>query len=131
MLWYAYDWLLHQGWEPEQITIAGDSAGGGLTLATLLALRDLGKPLPVGAIFISPSTDSTGSGESDHSSEGSGCHVNLESYQESALDYARNEPLTHPWISPLFADFKGLPDSLILVGGQEILLDDLIDWKPA
>jgi len=47
-----------------------------------------------------------------------------ENLQDSALDYAGNEPLSHPWISPLFADFHGLPDSLILVGGREILMDD-------
>lgn len=120
----AYDWLLQQGWDPEQILIAGDSAGGGLTLATLLALRDLGKPLPVGTILISPWTDLTGSGESIELLKELDVMLSWENLNESALDYAGGEPLSHPWISPLFADFHGLPDSLILVGGQEILLDD-------
>lgn len=120
----AYDWLLHQGWDPSQILFAGDSAGGGLTLATLLALRDLGKPLPVGTILISPWTDLTGSGESIERLKDLDVMLSWENLRESALDYAGEEPLTHPWISPLFADFKGLPDSLILVGGREILMDD-------
>ena len=120
----AFDWLLHQGWDPEQILFAGDSAGGGLTLATLLALRDMGKPLPVGAIFISPWTDLTGSGESITLLKDLDVMLSWENLQESALDYAGKEPLSHPWISPLFGDFKGLPDSLILVGGREILMDD-------
>ncbi len=120
----AYDWLLDQGWDPSQILFAGDSAGGGLTLATLLALRDLGKPLPVGTILISPWTDLTGSGESIERLKDLDVMLSWENLRESALDYAGKEPLYHPWISPLFADFKGLPDSLILVGGREILMDD-------
>jgi len=120
----AYDWLIHQGWDPEKIIFAGDSAGGGLTLATLLALRDMGKPLPVGTILMSPWTDLTGSGESITRLKDLDVMLTWENLQDSALDYAGNEPLSHPWISPLFADFHGLPDSLILVGGREILMDD-------
>jgi acetyl esterase/lipase len=120
----AYDWLLHQGWDSQKIIIAGDSAGGGLTLATLLALRDMGKPLPVGAILMSPWTDLTGSGESITRLQDLDVMLTWENLQDSALDYAGSEPLSHPWISPLFADFHGLPDSLILVGGREILMDD-------
>ncbi len=122
----AYDWLLNQGWDPGQILFAGDSAGGGLTLATLLALRDMGKPLPEGAIFISPWTDLTGSGESIELLKELDVMLSWDSLKENAQDYAGNEPLHHPWISPLFGDFHGLPDSLILVGGQEILMDDSI-----
>ena len=120
----AYDWLLHQGWQPEQILFAGDSAGGGLTLATLLALRDMGKPLPVGVILISPWTDLTGSGESNTRLADLDPMLIWANLAESAKDYAGDEPLTHPWISPLFADFHGLPDTLLLVGGREILMDD-------
>lgn len=120
----AYDWLLHQGWEPEQILFAGDSAGGGLTLATLLALRDMRKPLPVGVILISPWTDLTGSGESNTRLADLDPMLIWENLAESARDYAGEEPLTHPWISPLFADLHGLPDTLLLVGGREILMDD-------
>ena len=120
----AYDWLLHQGWNPEQILFAGDSAGGGLTLAALLALRDMGKPLPVGVILISPWTDLTGSGESITRLEELDAILTWENLKENALDYAGDEPLMHPWISPLFGDYHGLPDTLILVGGREILMDD-------
>ncbi len=120
----AYDWMLHQNWAPEQILIAGDSAGGGLAIATLLALRDMGRPLPAGAVFISPWTDLTGSGESITRLKDLDALLSWPNLHESALDYAGKEPLTHPWISPLFADFHGLPPSLILVGGREILMDD-------
>ena len=120
----AYDWLLQQGWAPEQILFAGDSAGGGLTLATLLALRDKGKPLPAGVILMSPWTDLTGSGESITLLAKLDAMLTWDNLKENALDYAGNEPLTNPGISPLFADFHGLPDTLILVGGREILMDD-------
>lgn len=120
----AYDWLLGQGWDPDHILFAGDSAGGGLTMATLLALRDLGKPLPVGTILMSPWTDLTGSGDSITRLEDLDAILSWPNLHESALDYAGSEPLTHPWISPLFGDFHGLPDTLILVGGREILMDD-------
>ncbi len=120
----AYDWLLHQNWAPEQILIAGDSAGGGLVLATLLALRDTGRPLPMGTILLSPWTDLTGSGESITRLKDLDVMLSWDNLAESARDYAGKEPLTHPWISPLFADLHGLPDTLILVGGREILMDD-------
>ena len=120
----AYDWLLQQGWDPAQILFAGDSAGGGLTLATLLALRDLQKPLPAGVILMSPWTDLTGSGESISSLQEVDAMLTWSNLKESAEDYAGKEALNHPGVSPLFGEFQGLPDTLILVGGNEILLDD-------
>jgi acetyl esterase/lipase len=120
----AYRWLLAQGWDPQQVLVAGDSAGGGLTAALLLALRDLNLPLPVGAILLSPWTDLSGSGESIRSLADEDVMLNWDNLQECALDYAGGESLTHPWVSPLFGDFHGLPDTLILAGGAEILLDD-------
>lgn len=120
----AYQWLLSQGWRPERVMIAGDSAGGGLAMALLLALRDLGLPLPVGAILISPWTDLTGSGESNQTQVEEDVLLDWENLAECARDYAGGEQLTHPWVSPLFGDFHGLPDTLILVGDAEILRDD-------
>ena len=120
----AYQWFLRQGWRQDQIMIAGDSAGGGLTMALLQVLRDLNLPLPVGAILISPWTDLTGSGESNHTKIEEDVLLDWENLAECARDYAGNQSLEHPWISPLFGDFHGLPDTLILVGDAEILRDD-------
>lgn len=120
----AYQWLLAQGWNPEQVLIAGDSAGGGLVMALVQVLRDLGLPLPVGAILISPWTDLTGSGESNVSLQEEDVLLDWENLAECACDYAGAESLEHPWVSPLFGDFHGLPDTLILVGDAEILRDD-------
>ena len=120
----AYEWLLAQGWEADKVMIAGDSAGGGLVLATLLALRDLGKPLPAGAILISPWTDLAGTGDSITQLAAEDVLLDWDNLAECARDYAGEEDLRHPWISPLYANFSGLPDTLIVVGGAEILLDD-------
>lgn len=120
----AYQWLLRQGWRPNQIMIAGDSAGGGLAMALLQVIRDFKIPLPVGAILISPWTDLTGSGESNNTRIEEDVLLDWENLAECARDYAGKESLKHPWISPLFGDFHGLPDTLILVGDAEILRDD-------
>lgn len=120
----AYQWLLDQGWDTSKIIIAGDSAGGGLVLATLMALRDRGLPLPTGAIVMSPWTDLAGTGESITRLAEEDVLLDWENLQECARDYAGQESLTNPLISPFYGDFKGLPDTLILVGGQEILMDD-------
>lgn len=120
----AYDWLLAQGVEPDQIIVAGDSAGGGLVLSTLVALRDAGSVLPAGAICISPWTDLTLSGPSIKSK----AHVDLildeDSLEMYAKLYAGEREPSSPLISPLFARLSGLPPLLILVGSDEILLDD-------
>lgn len=120
----AYQWLLKQGWNAQQVMIAGDSAGGGLALALLQVLRDLHIPLPAGAILMSPWTDLTGSGESNSTLAEEDALLDGENLQECAREYAGAADLMHPWVSPLFGDLHGLPDSLILVGGREILRDD-------
>ncbi len=120
----AYQWLLRQGWRSNQIMIAGDSAGGGLAAALLQVLRDFKLPLPVGAILISPWTDLTGSGESNQTKIEEDVLLDWDNLSECARDYAGDQSLEHPWISPLFGDFHGLPDTLILVGDAEILRDD-------
>jgi acetyl esterase/lipase len=120
----AWHWLLEQGYAPEHIAIGGDSAGGGLTLATALSLRDNHEPLPAALFLISPWTDLTFSGDSIRarahrdpllSDNGDGWLINA---------YAGGNPLTHPYISPIFADPRGLPPTLIQVGSEEILYDD-------
>jgi monoterpene epsilon-lactone hydrolase len=120
----AYRWLVAQGYAPSRIIIAGDSAGGGLALATLVALRDAGKPLPAGAVCISPWTDLALTGASIRSKAQVDPILDPESSERYARYYAGELELTSPLISPLYADLKGLPPLLIQVGTDEILLDD-------
>ncbi len=120
----AYSWLLEQGIDPARIIFAGDSAGGGLAIATLVALRDAGRPLPAGAICISPWTDLALTGDSIGRKAAVDPILDAASLARYARDYAGNAPLTAPLISPLYADLSGLPPLLIQAGMDEILLDD-------
>jgi acetyl esterase/lipase len=120
----AYRWLLDQGIASTRIMIAGDSAGGGLTLATLLALRDNSSPLPAGAMLLSPWTDLTASGASVTSRAAAEPMLDMIMLRESAEYYCADKDARGPLISPLFGDFHGLPPLLIQVGDAEILLDD-------
>ena len=121
----VYRALLAGGTDPNRIVIAGDSAGGGLTLATLLRLRDEGDPLPAGAIVFSPYTDLEHTGNSI--------------YRNTATDYL---PLLHPvrplheylgdhdsrdpYASPMYGDYTGIPPLLVFAGGREMILDDSV-----
>jgi monoterpene epsilon-lactone hydrolase len=120
----AFKYLIDSGIPPAKIVVAGDSAGGNLTLALLVALRDRGSPLPGAAVGISAGTDLTGSGQS-HQSRARLDPV-LGSHRADTLVrwYAGENDLHHPLISPLFADLHGLPPMLLHVGDHEILLDD-------
>lgn len=120
----AYQWLLEQGNLPEEIIIAGDSAGGGLALATLLSLRDDRIPLPSRAVLFSPWTDLTLSGESITEKAAADFILNAPHLADMARLYAGDHTLNHPLISPLFANLTGLPPLLIQVGTDEILLED-------
>jgi acetyl esterase/lipase len=122
----AYRWLLAQGIGPAQMVIAGDSAGGGLTLATLLSLRDAGEPLPAGAVCISPWTDLACTGDCMRDKAKLDKILSPEGLSRSAKFYAGEHDLRTPLISPLYADLTGLPPLLIQVGTDEILLDDAI-----
>ncbi len=119
----AYRWLRSQGIGYEETFVAGDSAGGGLSLATLLALRDEGEAQPAGAVLLSPWTDLTGSGESIHSKASQDPMVTSDGLRSMADAYAPNQT-GNPLVSPCFADLSGLPPLLIQVGNAEILLDD-------
>jgi epsilon-lactone hydrolase len=119
----AYRWLLAQGVAPQNITIVGESAGGGLCLATLVALRDEGLPLPAKGCALSPWTDLTCSGESYRSNAQRDIST-LGSWDVWGGYYVGANDPRHPWISPLFADLHGLPALLLVVGEHEILLDD-------
>lgn len=120
----AYRWLLDQGIATERIVIAGDSAGGGLALATALSLRDAGTPLPAGLLVIAPWVDLTGSGESVHRIGRSDPMLQVPGLADGARLYlAGGDPET-PLASPLFADLSGLPPLYIQVGSDEILYSD-------
>ena len=120
----AYRWLVEEGTPPKSIVIAGDSAGGGLTLATLLKLREDGFAQPAGAVLISPWTDLTSSGESIKTRAAVDPILNPDRTTHLADWYADGADVTQPLISPLFADLRGLPPLFVQVGGAEILLDD-------
>lgn len=120
----AYRWLLDQGIAAERIVIAGDSAGGGLTLATALRLRDTGTPLPAGLLTISPWVDMTGSGESVARIGAADPMIPVAGMHDSARSYLAGRPPEDPVASPLYADLSGLPPLYIQVGSDEILYAD-------
>jgi len=121
----AYQWLLDQSIPPSNIVFVGDSGGGGLCLASLLYIRDLGIPLPAAAVAYSPVTDHTCSGES-HLSKAKVCLSPEGAGLAFGKHYAGDNKLDLPYISPLFGDLKGLPPTLIFVGEDETLRDDSI-----
>jgi len=110
--------------DPSLITIAGDSAGGGATLATLCALRDAGDTLPGCAYVLSPWTDLTASGESVRSKADVDPMIDPALINSAAAMYGGELPLDHAGVSPLFADLAGLPPMLIQTGVDEVLLSD-------
>jgi epsilon-lactone hydrolase len=120
----AYRWLLDQGFEPENIVLLGDSAGGGLGVSTLVTLVANGDKLPCAAVLLSPWADLTGSGESMTTRADADPWMTERECRTSAELYAAGADLGHPLISPLFADLSGLPPLLIQVGTDEILRDD-------
>ncbi len=120
----AYRWLLGNGVLPAGIVMGGDSAGGGLTAATLVALRDSGDPLPAGAFCISPWMDLSLEGESMITKAEADPMVTRGLLEMMARAYAGSLDLRNPMISPLFSDPAGLPPMLLQVGTSEILLDD-------
>ncbi len=120
----TYRWLLAQGMDARDIVISGDSAGGGLALATALALRDAGDPLPAAVICISPWADLTNRSESHAANAQVESVLRTDVLNEWALYYTDASNLTNPLVSPVYADLRGFPPLLIQVGSDEILLDD-------
>ena len=122
----AYRWLSEQI-GTENIVLGGDSAGGGLVLATLLAAKKENLALPRAAVCMSPSTDLARTGKSVTENEDIDPVMSGPSSAERGLWYAGGkEMLTDPLVSPLYGDFSGLPPLMILVGTREILRDDSI-----
>lgn len=120
----AYRWLVASGVEPGRIVIAGDSAGGGLTVATLVSLRDQGEPLPAGGVCISPWVDMEGIGESMTTNAEADPLVKKELIEGMAAGYLQGQDPRSALAAPLYADLTGLPPLLIQVGTIETLLDD-------
>ena len=119
-----YRSLLEMGIKAEDIIIAGDSAGGGLTVATMLALRDAGDPLPAAAVLLSPFLDVTGSGESIKTRAAQDPWFHPEYLSYIADYYCEPHQRRFPLVSPVFADIEGLSPMFIQVGDDEILLSD-------
>ena len=122
----AYAWLLAQDVEANRLVVAGDSAGGGLTVATLLALRDQGRPLPAAGVCISPWVDLTCSGASYTSRAARDPIVTRDGVAMMAKAYVSAGDPKAPLVSPLFADLRGLPPLLVHVGSDEVLVDDAL-----
>jgi len=121
----VYRALLESGYKPENIVISGDSAGGGLSVATLLALRHAGDPLPAAAVLLSPFLDVTASGESATTRAGKDPWFEVTDMEVVARYYCPDESKwREPLVSPVFANVSGLPPMLIQVGDDEILLSD-------
>ncbi len=120
----VYRWMLTQGLPPRGMVVAGDSAGGGLTLALLLALRDAGDPLPAAAVLLSPWTDLAGTGKSAVERADRDPWLSGASLAAAGQVYAGAHDVREPYISPVYADLHGLPPLLIQVGSDEVLYDD-------
>lgn len=125
----TYHWLLEEGISPDKIIIAGDSSGGGLAIATLLKLRDNNEPMPAACVCISPWLDLQVSGETITTHAKKDLLVNSIGLQIAAFSYAQETELTHPYISPLYADLKGLPPLYFQVSNSEVLLDDAVRFE--
>ncbi|MEU2620517.1 alpha/beta hydrolase [Streptomyces sp. NPDC007157] len=122
----AYRALLDQGVPAARIAFVGESAGGGLTVATLVALKEAGLPQPSSAAVFSPWADLTVSGASATSKAALDPALTPQALRIRARDYLGTTPGTDPLASPVFADLTGLPPLLVQVGSHEILLDDAV-----
>ncbi|MFQ3581231.1 MAG: alpha/beta hydrolase [Chloracidobacterium sp.] len=121
----AYRWLVEtQGVSPNRLIIAGDSAGGGLTVSTLVRLRELGVPLPAGAVLYSPWTDLAGTGDTLETNTERDVMFYGAGIRLAGRIYAGDTPPDHPLVSPLYADLRGLPPLLVFASSSEVLLDD-------
>jgi acetyl esterase/lipase len=122
----AYRWLLAEGAAPAQLAVMGDSAGGGLALATLLRLRDEAVPLPAAAVGLSPWTDLALTGESLRINAEADPMLKVEDPTVFARHYLAGTDPRNPYASPLYGDPRGLPPVLMQVGSDEILRDDAV-----
>jgi len=120
----GYRWLISTGIDPREISVVGDSAGGGLVLALVMKLRDSGDPLPSSVVSLSPWTDMAGTGESIWANSKRDPFFVPDDVERYAQLYLGAQSRQTPLASPLYGDFKGLPPLLIQSGESEMLLDD-------
>lgn len=122
-----YEYLIEEGYTSDQIVIVGDSAGGGLAIATVIKLRNLKVDLPAALGLFSPWVDLTLKGDTIETLKDFDKVLSKRQLEGAAKIYAEKQKLTNPLISPLFADLKNCPPMMILAGGREILLSDSIN----
>ena len=122
----AYEALLRDGIAPTDIVFAGESAGGGLAVATLVNVRDLGLALPAAAYLMSPYVDLTLAGRTMDTKRDADPVLSRELLEPRVADYTQGQDAALPLISPMFADLSGLPPLIIQGGSHEVLLDDAI-----
>jgi acetyl esterase/lipase len=122
----AYEALLHDGIAPSDIAFAGESAGGGLAIATMVNARDHGLALPAAAFVMSPYVDLTLAGTTMETKRDVDPLLSRELLQARVNDYTSGQDAALPLISPVFADLSGLPPLTIQAGSHEVLLDDAL-----
>jgi acetyl esterase/lipase len=122
----AYEALLRGGTAPSDIAFAGESAGGGLAIATLVNARDHGLPLPAAAFVMSPYADLTLAGTTMETKRDADPLLSRENLQPRVTDYTSGQDAALGLISPIFADLSGLPPLIIQAGTHEVLLDDAV-----
>jgi acetyl esterase/lipase len=122
----AYEALLRSGTAPSDIAFAGESAGGGLAIATLVNARDHGLPRPAAAFVMSPYADLTLSGATMETKRAADPLLSRENLQARVTDYTSGHDAALGLISPIFADLTGLPPLIIQAGTHEVLLDDAV-----
>jgi len=122
----AYEALLHSGTAPSDIAFAGESAGGGLAIATLVNAREHGLPLPAAALVMSPYADLTLAGTTLRTKREVDVLMSREALQARVADYTSGQDAALGLISPIFADLSGLPPLIIQAGTHEVLLDDAV-----
>ena len=122
----AYEALLDTGIAPSDIVFAGESAGGGLAIATLVNARDHGLPLPAAAYVMSPYVDLTLAGTTMETKRDVDPLLSRELLEPRVVDYAQEQDAALGLISPIFADLSGLPPLIIQAGSHEVLLDDAL-----
>ena len=127
----AWEWLLEQGYQADQILLAGDGAGGNLALALTAKLRDAQQELPYGLVLFSPWTDFTASGDSYQQNQAKDpifCRLpgDDDDYltQAGLYDYAGGADLEDPYLSPVYGSFEGFPAMLVIAGGDEVMASD-------
>jgi monoterpene epsilon-lactone hydrolase len=122
----AYQALLDNGTDPADIALAGESAGGGLAVATLVNARDHGLPLPAAAYLMSPYADLTLAGATMDTKSKADPLLSRDSLQARIADYTAGHDPALGLISPVFADLSGLPPLIVQAGTHEVLLDDAV-----